>query len=451
MASSAKDLKKTLGRMNLMSMAVGQIIGSGVMVMSIVALGMTGRSVNIAFVVAAVLTCIGALPTIFMGSTIRVYGGFYSQAAIFVGDKYAGFYAVTYIFSNCSMAMYATGLASYLGSLIPAVAQNQVITSVVIFVAFLILNYFGTEKIAKVQDFMFYLLVAALLMFTIFGVPKVQWGGYFGNELFGAPLFTNGVSGLLEAASYLTFATGGATIILNFSAEAINPTKDIPFVVIVSTVSVAVLYAFMASCIGGIIPADEVIAAGNLSVIAKQIMPTPCYYFFMICGACFALGTTLNASLGWVTKPLLQATADGWFPAGLAKLNKAGVPYVWLTIFGVVNILAIVSGMNISMLGKLVLLIGNVNNFVLVYGIMKLPKLFPEAWAKSPFHVSDGALKGCLVLSMAVLVMQAYMNCKGQAAWVLIANAVMFVVAFVYSNVMVKSGKIQIQPSYDLD
>ena len=50
--------------MNLMSMAVGQIIGSGVMVMSIVALGMTGRSVNIAFVVAAVLTCIGALPTI---------------------------------------------------------------------------------------------------------------------------------------------------------------------------------------------------------------------------------------------------------------------------------------------------------------------------------------------------------------------------------------------------
>ena len=144
MASSAKDLKKTLGRMNLMSMAVGQIIGSGVMVMSIVALGMTGRSVNIAFVVAAVLTCIGALPTIFMGSTIRVYGGFYSQAAIFVGDKYAGFYAVTYIFSNCSMAMYATGLASYLGSLIPAVAQNQLIASVVIFVAFLVLNYFGS-------------------------------------------------------------------------------------------------------------------------------------------------------------------------------------------------------------------------------------------------------------------------------------------------------------------
>lgn len=450
MASSAKDLKKTLGRMNLMSMAVGQIIGSGVMVMSIVALGMTGRSVNIAFVVAAVLTCIGALPTIFMGSTIRVYGGFYSQAAIFVGDKYAGFYAVTYIFSNCSMAMYATGLASYLGSLIPAVAQNQMITSVVIFVAFLILNYFGTEKIAKVQDFMFYLLVAALLMFTVFGVPKVQWSGYFGNELFGAPLFTNGVAGLLEAASYLTFATGGATIVINFSAEAINPTKDIPFVVIVSTVSVAVLYAFMASCIGGIIPADEVIAAGNLSVIAKQIMPTPCYYFFIICGACFALGTTLNSTIASSVKSVFAAAADGWFPPVFARLNKHKVPYAWLIVFAVVNVAAIVSGMNISMLGKLVLFIENINNVFLIVGVMKLPKLFPEPWERSPFHVSNTMLYVLLSLSVAVTLMQAYMNCQNQAPWVIYSNIGMFIFAFVYAKIMLKSGKVKVSANYEL-
>lgn len=43
MASSTKDLNKVLGRSQLMSMAVGQIIGAGVMVMSIAALGMTGR------------------------------------------------------------------------------------------------------------------------------------------------------------------------------------------------------------------------------------------------------------------------------------------------------------------------------------------------------------------------------------------------------------------------
>ena len=77
MANTTKDLNRTLKKGDLMSIAVGQIIGAGVMVMSIAALGMTGRSVNIAFVVAAVLTCFGSLPSIFMGSTIRVMGGTY--------------------------------------------------------------------------------------------------------------------------------------------------------------------------------------------------------------------------------------------------------------------------------------------------------------------------------------------------------------------------------------
>jgi len=155
---SATNDNRTLGRMDLMSIAVGQIIGSGVMVMSISALGMTGRSVNIAFVIAAVLTIFNSLPYIFMGSTIRVLGGYYSQAAIFVGGPFAGFYAFVSIFSGMSMAMYATGLASYLGSLIPVVANNQMIFAVIIFVAFTILNFFGTEVIAKAQNFMFYLL-----------------------------------------------------------------------------------------------------------------------------------------------------------------------------------------------------------------------------------------------------------------------------------------------------
>ena len=448
--STMKQLNKTLGFMDLMSIAVGQIIGSGVMVMSIAALGMTGRSVNIAFVVAAVFTCFGALPTIFMGSTIRAMGGFYTQAAIFVGDKFAGYYAVTYIFNRMSLALFGTGLASYTIQLVPGLAPYATPLAIGYLVLFFVLNFFGTEWMAKAQTFMFYLLVVALIMFTAFGLPKVQWAGYFGNELFGEPLFTNGISGLLEAASYLTFATGGATVIVSFSAEAVNPTKDIPVVIIASTVGVAVLYAFMSSCIGGILPASEVMAAGNLSVIAKMIMPAPCYYFFIICGACFALGTTLNSSIASAVKPLFAAAADGWFPPVFARLNKHKVPYAWLMMFAIVNVTAIVSGMNISMMGKLVLFIGNINSVFLIVGIMKLPKLFPEPWAKSPFHVSNTMLYVLLSLSLAVTLMQAYMNCQNQPTWVIVSNVVMFIFAFVYSKVMLKSGKVKVSANYEL-
>ncbi len=451
MATSTKDLKKVLTRGNLYSMAVGQIIGAGVMVMSISALGMTGRSVNIAFMIAAVFTVFGAIPTVFYASVVRLRGGTYSQAALFVGEQFAGFYTITYIISNVSIAMYAIGLTSYLISLIPSLQGKDKLVSAVMLTAFFVLNYFGTEKVAKVQDYMFYVLVAALLMFCAFGLPRVQWAGYFGNELFDAPLFTNGVTGLLQAASFLTFATGGATIIVNFSAEAINPQKDIPVVIIVSTVGVAILYAGIATCIGGILPAPEVIAAGNLSVIAAAIMPKWAYFIFVIGGACFALGTTLNATVGWVTKPLLQSIEDGWLPAGLGKMSKYGTPAVLLVIFYVVNVGAILLGFDVSQLGQLTLIIGNVQNVILIWGIMKLPKLFPEQWAKSPFHVSDGLFKGALLASIAVTLVQFYMNVSGTTMPIIIINVVTFVVAFAYSAVMMKSGKVHMTVSYDLD
>ena len=109
-----KDVDKTLGRMDLMSIAVGQIIGAGVMTMSIKALGMTGRSVNIAFVVAAILTIFGAFPAIFACSVLRMRGGLYTQALVFVNEKFAGFYTFTNILGKLSMAMYAVGLVDYL-------------------------------------------------------------------------------------------------------------------------------------------------------------------------------------------------------------------------------------------------------------------------------------------------------------------------------------------------
>ncbi|MEG1782824.1 MAG: APC family permease [Oscillospiraceae bacterium] len=450
--SSTKDLKRVLGRKELMSAAVGQIIGAGVMVMSISALAMTGRSVNIAFVLASLLTIIGAIPTIYFGSVVRLRGGTYTQAAVFINEKFAGFYIVTYIFSNMSLAMYAIGFTSYLTSLVPGVAPYAKYASAIVMTVFFILNFFGAEWMAKIQNIMFYVLVIALLMFTAFGLPQVHWSGYFGNELFGRPLIENGLSGLLQAASFLTFATGGATIIVQFSAEAINPQKDIPFVVIVSTLGVSILYALLATCIGGILPPDQVIEAGNLSVIAKAIMPTPLYYFFIVGGAMFALGTTLNASIGWVTKPILQACEDGWFPPVLGTLHpKFKSPYILQAMFYVVNLIAIFIGLDVSELGKMVLVIGNVVGIVLALGVIRLPKLFPEAWAKSPFHVSDGVLKVSLVLSAAVLVMQFFMNMKGLALNIILFNVGMFIFSVLFAILRYKSGKVNMTVSYEVN
>ena len=448
--SGTQDLKRTLKFMDLMSIAVGQIIGAGVMVMSISALQMTGRSVNIAFVVAAFFTVCGAIPVVFFTSVVRLRGGTYTQAAVFVGPQFAGFYMVSYIFQNMSIAMYALGLVSYAAYVFPALANQENLWAAVIMTIFFVLNFFGTEWMAKVQNFMFYLLIAALLVFTVIGVPQVQ-PGYFGNELFGQPLFADGLNGLFSAATYLTFATGGATVLVQFSAEAVNPIKDIPTVIIISTLSVAVLYAFMATVIGGVLHPDIVIAAGNLAPIAEQIMPKALYYFFVLCGAGFALGTTLNASIGWVTKPIIQACEDGWFPRVLATLHpKFKSPYYLLIMFWAVNLIPLFLNWNIRQLGQWVILIGNIINFVLVLAVMRLPKLFPEGWEKSPYHVPNGVLNAFLLFAGAVTAFQAWMNIRGLGLNIVLINGGVFVAAFIYSTYMMKTGKVNVTASYEL-
>ncbi len=450
--SSTKDLKRTLKFGDLMGIAVGQIIGAGVMVMSINALSMTGRSVNIAFVVAAVFTIIGQVPGIFIASVIRMRGGTYTQAAIFLGPTFAGWYMIIYIFSNMSIAMYATGLVSYIGYVFPTVMKYQNLVAAGIMTIFFILNLFGTEWMAKVQNFMFYLLIAALVIFTVFGVPKIQFAGYFGNELFGRPLFEGGFDGFFQAASYLTFATGGAQVIIQFSAEAVNPTKDIPIVMIISTLGVAILYALMSTVIGGVLPPEEVIPYQNLAPIAEVILPKALYYFFILCGACFALGTTLNASIGWVTKPLIQACEDGWFPRALGTLHpKYKSPMYLLGMFWAVNLIPLFLGWNIQQIGQWVLVLSRVSALALVLGTLRLPKLFPEQWEKSPYHVSNGLLYVLMIFAAAVTAFQAYMNLKGLAFGTAIVNLGICVAGMAYAMIMMKTGKVEMTVSYELD
>lgn len=51
---------------------------------------------------------------------------------------------------------------------------------------------------------------------------------------------------LLSAIALLSFATGGAQVIGNMGSEIIDPQKNMPKVIIISTVTVGIMYALVA-------------------------------------------------------------------------------------------------------------------------------------------------------------------------------------------------------------
>ena len=444
--SSTKDLARTLGKKELMGIAVGQIIGAGIMSMMGVAIAMTGRSANLAFMLSAVFTMCTFFPSIFITSCIRMRGGMYTQMAIFAGDKFAGYYSVVYFITNMSLAMYALSFAEYALALLPSGGSEKVI-ALIVGTAFFVLNYFGVDLMAKIQNLLVVVLVFSLGMFAVFGLPSVDLANYFSNA--DGLFLTDGITGFLTATAYLGFATGGATVILGVSAECKNPTKDIPFVIIVSTVGVAILYGFVATTAAGVLPVEQVMNQ-PLTLVAQQILPTPLYILFIVGGAMFALATTLNSQIMSCTKPVMQSCEDGWFPTSLATLSKFKTPYKILIIYYFILVVPILLDLEIAQISSVVQILGYINNLIFTITAMKLPKMFPEAWEKSQFHVPTPVFNTLMVITVIALLIQASFMLSSMKISLIVFNAIVMIGGFIWAFYRTGSGKAKPTVSYEM-
>lgn len=434
---STKELRQVLGFWDLMGTAVGQIIGAGIMSLTGVAIAMTGRSVPMSFMVAVVLVLISSTPVIIINSTARLRGGAYTTINALVSPKLGGFFIIIFILTNVSIAMYALSFADYFIALYAGIPRNVV--ALVTLTFFYLVNARGVDLMAKVQNVVVLALVAALVVFSVYGISKVNFSTYYDSATF----MPNGVVGMLSAASLLTFATGGASVVANVAAECKNPTRDIPIVTIVSTLSVAVVYAFMSVVAAGVLPVEQV-AGMNLTVVAAEILPRPLYLFFIIGGAMFALISTLNAQLGWATKPVLQAAVDGWLPQFFTRLTEKGkVPIVLLTMYYILGVVTIVTGLDIGAIGSVVVLVGQAQTMMVAYGMLKLKDKFPDLWAKSKFHVSQGILMIFFVLQICSTLLQSYLLGKNLNPTLLALNGVALIAGLIYSFVWYNTGKVK--------
>lgn len=440
---STKELKRVLGFWGLFSTAVGQIIGAGIMTLLGSAIAMTGRSVPIAFLIAAILTILSIIPMIIIVGTVRVRGGQYTMVGLLAGEKMAGLFVLLFIASNISMAMYGISFANYF---IPffGVGTTKVVAIGVLTVFFL-LNIVGIDKMAKFQNIIVLFMCVALGLLAVFGLGKVD-PNYLSTDF-----YTGGIQGLLEASGLLTFAVGGAYVIVNLSGEAKNPTRDIPIAIITSTLAVAVLYAVISVVSAGVLPVSEV-AGQSLSLVANFVLPKAAYAFFMVGGAMFALISTMNAQYAWATKPIMQACDDGWLPEKLAYLHpKYKTPIILISILYVIAVISIISGLDISILGNLSLISTNLIYLLINATLWKLPQIAPEEWKNSYFKVGPAFMKVIVVISSLAAIIKVYLNAIRLSMPLIIGNIVLVALGYIYAIWRIHSKKVHMEISYEKD
>lgn len=404
MSDTGNSGKKMLSFTDCMSMAIGQIIGSGIMVLTGIVIGLTGHGTVLAFILGAVVALCNAFPFLVLHSSIPAKGAAYTYANRLLGDKMGFFYLGMFVLSQILIATFAKGFASYFCQIFPQF--NEAVIAMLALTIAVALNIIGLKNSATAQKVMVAVLLVSLALFAAFGLPQVEWSNL---TITAKNMMPNGPKNFFTGVALLSFACGGAKYIAE-NADAIpNPSRTIPKVVILATVLVAVFYALVGIVAAGVLPVEDV-AFQNLTLVARQIFPPWLYIFFVVGGAMFALFTTLNGTLSWVTRGLQAASKEGWLPEKCAEENKNGVPVILLIVFFVMGALPIITGMDLTLISNMGIGTDMITEFMVLLACWRLPDVLPQEYRKSNFYMKKGTLHTILVFIGILMLGTSYVN-----------------------------------------
>ena len=136
-------LQRTLGFWDVYAIALGQVIGSGIMVLVGIGIELTAYAIPLAFLVSAGLSLLKQWPIAFLGSAMPATGGLYVYCKRLLGPRLGFFYLALLLITHILIALFALGFAQYAKALGPGCRAG---VAVAILGLFFLVNLWGAPR-----------------------------------------------------------------------------------------------------------------------------------------------------------------------------------------------------------------------------------------------------------------------------------------------------------------
>ena len=432
--------KGLLTTSSLVWITVGNMVGSGIMVLTGAAAEETGYAVWLAFIVATILGFIGSWPQVLAAGTSVLDGGMFSLNSYFGHPVFGGLYLMGTIPEIMGQASVALGIGMYIQTMIPS--ANDRIIAVIMALLFWLCNVRGIDVIAGVQKYMVYILFAGLGIFTIFGLMNLNPEAV----IFTGPQFmTHGWKGFIVAVNMLTFSTQSYWASLSFSRYARNPKKSVPKAMFITLPIIMAIYGLVTLAgVGGV---DlETFAGNTLGDVAKLIFPNWLFYVFIICAPMMALATTLNGNQSAYSLMIAPAAEEGWIPKVFGKTNKKGMPWVSATFVVLIIILPVIFNWDITFITANVMLFTNLAGICQYFAMWMMPRKYPELWKKSTFHMEMWKFHVLMIIASLVRLVLLAAAVISLTPISLAVNSIVAVVLAAFCIIRFKMGCVNPKP-----
>jgi len=430
--------EKKMSLVDLVFMGMGGCIGAGIFSMLGVGVGYTGRSVALAFLIAMLFKMSQNVRTIVMSSMFSMSGGMYSQTGLIITPLLTGVNALMAVVGSFTFAVFGISLASYTVLLVPALVPFEKFLAAAWLLLFTVLAATGVNLFAKVQNLLGISKIVTLGMFIVFGLFAMNHGGFEGE-----PYFIGGGINFITAIALMSFTCDGIAMIVNVAPMAENPKRNIPKAWVIASLACALIYALLGYVASGLAPHAEG-AYQNLGYFAQMVLPKPLYLFFIVGGAMASLSTALLGGLIGQAPQLQGIAQDGWIPKLFNNRN------VVLAVLCGMSIVTVFTGLTLDNIVSMTMVPSMVLGILTNLRAMKLPEQYPTEWANKGFNLSPSAYRGLMVLSIIASALTGYFSLTSLTLPLAIGTVFATAFLFIYSNYMIKSGKIDITSTTDL-
>ena len=325
--SENDGLKREIGVWGLVSNSINIVVGAGIFVLPAIVAERLGTASVLAYVICGVLIVLIMLCFAEIGSRITVTGGAYAYIEVAFG-KYAGFLTTNiFIFGGAIMAnaAVANALAGTLAYFFPVFkAQGpRVLLFVAMFTSFAYLNIKGLKKGLFLVKFNTVAKLTPLLFIVLFGWLSFSPSNFSWTS-------TPSLTDLGEASLILLFAFMGIEIALNVSGEIKNPQTTIPKGIMLSALSVVLLYTLIQLTAQGVLGATlPNFKDAPLAEVGKTMIG-PLGATLVVIGACFSMFGNLSGFALNMPRIIFAAARDEVIlPKSLAKIHpRYSTPHI---------------------------------------------------------------------------------------------------------------------------
>lgn len=430
-------LKRELNLVTLIAVIVGLNIGGSLFVLTAIAAGLTGPSLFVSQIISALPILLALIPYLMLTSAIPTNCGNYQYAKLFSRPlAVAGWWGLFAAIPLGAMPLFALATAKLLIVLMPGLPL--VGTAVIVMTMFFVINVIGVKATSYVQSATVAILVIALVVFIVQGIPAIE-----ARNL--TPMFTGGTMGLIGASALLYTLLAGGLFGIEMGDEVKNAQSTIPRALIISIAIVLVIYVLIEVIAVGAIDWKTFAEGGTLGTPAEAFLSIPLLSFFVIGGGILASTTTINLTLTAAGRYVLASAEDRFFPKFFSSINqKFGTPHWGLTLAYVLSVISLAVNPSLQTLATML-------NFGLLFMVtlvllaaFRLPKTHPEIYENTKFRFGGKTLAVTSLVAVAInIIFIAILAVAVLDAFLIFAGFVIFGIA-VYS---VRKKQLGIAPS----